>query len=125
MNDKYYFGDIGIRNTLIQGGLVQSMEKVIENAVYLHLARLGYNIYVGYLQKAEIDFVATKGDQTIYIQATYLLANEETVAREFGNLALIKDNFPKYVVSMDNLYSGTNYQGIRHLHLRDFLRWKP
>lgn len=125
VNDKYYFGDIGIRNTLVQGGLVQSMEKVIENAVYLHLARLGYNIYVGYLQKAEIDFVATKGDQTIYIQATYLLANEETVAREFGNLALIKDNFPKYVVSMDNLYSGTNYQGIRHLHLRDFLRWKP
>ena len=125
VNDKYYFGDIGIRNTLVQGGLVQSMEKVIENAVYLHLARLGYNIYVGYLQKAEIDFVATKGDQTIYIQATYLLANEETVAREFGNLALIKDNFPKYVVSMDNLYSGTNYQGISHLHLRDFLRWKP
>ena len=125
VNDKYYFGDIGIRNTLVQGGLVQSMEKVIENAVYLHLARLGYNIYVGYLQKAEIDFVATKGDQTIYIQATYLLANEETVAREFGNLALIKDNFPKYVVSMDNLYSGTSYQGIRHLHLRDFLRWKP
>ena len=125
VNDKYYFGDIGIRNTLIQGGLVQSMEKVIENAVYLHLARLGYNIYVGYLQKAEIDFVATKGDQTIYIQATYLLANEETVAREFCNLALIKDNFPKYVVSMDNLYSGTNYLGIRHLHLRDFLCWKP
>jgi len=125
VNDKYYFEDIGIRNSLVQGGLAQSMEKVIENAVYLHLIRLGYNVTVGYLQKAEIDFVAIKGDQTIYVQATYLLSNKETVTREFGNLALIKDNFPKYVVSMDNLYSGTNYQGIQHLHLRDFLRWKP
>jgi len=125
VNDKYYFEDIGIRNSLVQGGLAQSMEKVIENAVYLHLIRLGYNVTVGYLQKTEIDFVATKGDQTIYVQATYLLSNEETATREFGNLTLIKDNFPKYVVSMDNLYSGTNYQGIQHLHLRDFLRWKP
>ena len=125
VNDKYYFEDIGIRNSLVQGGLAQSMEKVIENAVYLHLIRLGYNVTVGYLQRAEIDFVAIKGDQTIYVQATYLLSNKETVTREFGNLALIKDNFPKYVVSMDNLYSGTNYQGIQHLHLRDFLRWKP
>ena len=125
VNDKYYFEDIGIRNSLVQGGLAQSMEKVIENAVYLHLIRLGYHVTIGYLQKSEIDFVATKGEQTIYVQATYLLTNEETVTREFGNLALIKDNFPKYVVSMDNLYSGTNYQGILHLHLRDFLRWKP
>lgn len=125
INDKFYFEDVGIRNSLVQGGLAQSMEKAIENAVYLHLIRLGYNVTVGCLQKAEIDFVATKGDQTIYVQATYLLSSEETVAREFGNLALIKDNFPKYVVSMDSLYSGTNYQGIQHLHLRDFLRWKP
>ena len=125
VNNKYYFEDIGIRNSLVQGGLAQSMEKVIENAIYLHLIRLGYNVTVGYLQKAEIDFVATKGEQTIYVQATYLLANEETVTREFGNLALIKDNFPKYVVSMDSLYSGTNFQGIYHMHLRDFLRWKP
>lgn len=125
VNDKYYFEDIGIRNSLVQGGLAQSMEKVIENAVYLHLIRLGYNVTVGYLQKTEIDFVATKGEQTIYVQATYLLANEETVTREFGNLALIKDNFPKYVVSMDSLYNGTNFHGIHHMHLRDFLRWKP
>ena len=125
VKDKYYFEDIGIRNSLVQGGLAQSMEKVIENAIYLRLTRLGYNVTVGYLQKAEIDFVATKGEQTIYVQATYLLANEETVTREFGNLALIKDNFPKYVVSMDSLYSGTNFQGIHHMHLRDFLRWKP
>ena len=125
VNDKYYFEDIGIRNSLVQGGLAQRMEKVIENAVYLHLIRLGYNVTVGYLQKTEIDFVATKGEQTIYVQATYLLANEETVTREFGNLALIKDNFPKYVISMDSLYNGTNYHGIHHMHLRDFLRWKP
>ena len=125
VNDKFYFEDIGLRNSLVQGGLAQSMEKVIENAVYLHLIRLGYNVTVGYLQKTEIDFVATKGDQIIYVQATYLLSNEETVTREFGNLALIKDNFPKYVVSMDSLYNGTNFHGIHHMHLRDFLRWKP
>ena len=125
VNDKYYFEDIGIRNSLVQGGLAQSMEKVIENAVYLHLVRLGYDVTVGYLHKAEIDFVASKADQTIYVQATYLLSNEETVAREFGNLTLIKDNFPKFVVSMDSLYSGTNYNGIQHMHLRNFLRWKP
>lgn len=125
VNDKFYFEDIGLRNSLVQGGLAQSMVKVIENAVYLHLIRLGYNVTVGYLQKTEIDFVATKGDQIIYVQATYLLSNEETVTREFGNLALIKDNFPKYVVSMDSLYNGTNFHGIHHMHLRDFLRWKP
>lgn len=124
VNDKYYFEDIGIRNSLVQGGLAQSMEKVIENSIYLHLVRLGYNVTVGYLQKAEIDFVANKGDQTIYVQATYLLADENTIAREFGNLALINDNYPKYVVSMDNLYTGSNYHGIYHMHLRNFLRWK-
>lgn len=124
VNDKFYFEDIGIRNSLVQGGLAQSMEKVIENAIYLHLVRLGYNVTVGYLQKAEIDFVATRGDQTIYVQATYLLADENTIAREFGNLALIQDNYPKFVISMDNLYTGTNYHGIHHMHLRDFLQWK-
>lgn len=121
INDKFYFEDVGIRNSLVQGGLAQSIEKIIENAVYLHLVRLGYEVTVGYLQKTEIDFVARKNDSTIYIQATYLLSSEETVSREFGNLMLINDNYPKYVVSMDELYENKDYQGIKHLHLRQFL----
>lgn len=121
MNDKFYFEDIGIRNSLVQGGLAQSIEKIIENAVYLHLVRLGYEVTVGYLQKAEIDFVARKNERTIYIQAAYLLSSEETVSREFGNLMQIKDNYPKYVVSMDEMYEGKDYQGIQHIHLRQFL----
>lgn len=121
MNDKFYFEDIGIRNSLVQGGLVQSIEKIVENAVYLHLVRLGYEVTVGYLKKAEIDFVARKNEKTIYIQVAYLLLSEETVSREFGNLMLIKDNYPKYVVSMDELYENMDYQGIQHLHLRQFL----
>lgn len=121
INDKFYFEDVGIRNSLVRGGLAQSIEKIIENAVYLHLVRLGYEVTVGYLQKTEIDFVARKNDSTIYIQATYLLSSEETISREFGNLILINDNYPKYVVSMDELYENKDYQGIKHLHLRQFL----
>lgn len=120
-NDKFYFEDIGIRNSLVQGGLAQSVEKVIENAVYLHLMRLGFEVTVGYLQKTEIDFVAKKQNRVVYVQATYQLASEETVKREFGNLQLINDNYPKYVVSMDELYENTDYEGILHLHLRQFL----
>jgi len=121
LNDKFYFEDIGIRNSLVASGRSSSMEKVIENVIYLHLVRLGYEVTVGQLQKAEIDFVAQKKDETIYIQATYLLATEETVNREFGNLLQIRDAHPKIVVSMDEFFDGTNYQGIRHYHLRQFL----
>jgi hypothetical protein len=77
---------------------------------------------VGVLRTSEIDFVATRGSQTIYIQATYILGSDETIKREFGNLRDIKDNHPKYVISMDPV-SGElpEYPGIHHLHLREFL----
>lgn len=124
INDKFYFEDVGIRNSLVQGGLAQSIEKIIENAVYLHLVRLGFEVNVGYVQKSEIDFVAQKQNRVIYVQVTYQLASEETILREFGNLQMIKDNYPKYVVSMDELFENTNYEGIHHLHLRKFLFMK-
>ena len=91
--------------------------------MYLHLLAQGYEINVGILRAGEVDFVATKGDKRIYIQVTYLLASEETIKREFGNLSGIRDNFPKYVVSMDPI-SGElpDYPGIHHLHLREFLK---
>lgn len=120
---KYYFADHGIRNYLCGFNIRNSIEKIMENVVYLHLLEQGYKVNVGILRAGEVDFVATKGEKTIYVQVTYLLASQETVAREFGNLAAIKDNYPKYVVSMDPVSGGLDaYPGITHLHLRDFLK---
>ena len=122
LGDKFYFEDLGIRNHIIGGNRRFDIEKVMENAVYNHLARLGYKIYVGQMFKAEIDFVAEKSDGIVYVQVTYLLASEDTIEREFGNLKLIKNSHPKYVVSMDRMYTPTNIDGIKHIHLRDFLK---
>ena len=122
-NYKYYFSDHGLRNLLCGFNMRGSIEKIIENVIYNQLRIWGYEVTVGILRAGEIDFVARKGSSQIYIQATYLLASDETVRREFGNLAAIKDNYPKYVVSMDPV-SGElpEYPGIRHLNLRDFLK---
>ena len=122
LGDKFYFEDLGIRNHIIGGNRRFDIEKVMENAVYIHLCRMGYKVYVGQMYKAEIDFVVEKADSVAYVQVTYLLASEETVEREFGNLKLIKDSHPKYVISMDRLYCQTNIDGIKHIHLRDFLK---
>ncbi|MDE5877111.1 MAG: ATP-binding protein [Muribaculaceae bacterium] len=120
---KYYFSDHGLRNYLCGFNLRGSIEKIMENVVYLHLLTQDYKVNVGILRAGEVDFVATKGNRTIYVQVTYLLASEETIEREFGNLAAIKDNHPKYVVSMDPI-SGeiAEYPGIHHVHLREFLK---
>lgn len=119
---KYYFADHGLRNYLCGFNLRGSIEKVMENVVYLHLLTLGYRVNVGILRAGEVDFVATKGGKTIYVQVTYLLASDETVKREFGNLAGIRDNYPKYVVSMDPVGGDfAEYPGIHHMHLREFL----
>lgn len=123
-NEKYYFEDLGLRNILSSGKRAVDIEKLIENAVYLHLRRLGYSVYVGILKNSEIDFVAQKGEETLYVQATYLLSDESTIQREFGNLKVINNNYPKYVVSMDPFQSESNYDGIRHVSLRKFLRMR-
>lgn len=120
---KFYFSDHGLRNLLAGFNLLGSIEKVMENVVYLHLCRLGYEVTVGILRAGEIDFVAKKGDSRIYIQVCYLLASEETIKREFGALAAIPDNFPKYVISMDPFTGNfADYPGIRHQSLREFLK---
>ncbi len=119
---KYYFSDQGLRNLLCGFNIRGSIEKVIENVIYLHLLQQGYEVTVGILRAGEIDFVATKLDEKIYVQATYLLSSPETVNREFGNLASIGDNYPKYVVSMDPISGDLpEYPGIKHLSLRQFL----
>ena len=120
-NDKYYFEDLGLRNILTSGNRKRDIEKLIENAVYLHLKGCGYKVNVGMLRNGEIDFVASRGNERIYFQVTYLLHDDATFEREFGNLQKIKDNYPKYVISMDPLYSQSSYEGINHISLRDFL----
>lgn len=120
--DKYYFSDHGLRNYLCGFNLLRSIEKVMENVVWLHLLTRGFNVTVCILRAGEIDFVAQRGSQRIYIQVAYLIASEETMQREFGNLMKIDDNYPKYVVSLTPLVtSSDNYNGITHLNLRQFL----
>ena len=120
-NDKYYFEDLGLRNMLAGPNRTGDIEKVIENAVYLHLKNLGYKISVGTLPNGEIDFVAEKGGTSVYIQVAYLIADDKTMEREFGNLLKIHDNYPKYVISMNPMSRSQNYEGIKHLTLRQFL----
>lgn len=122
-NEKFYFEDHGLRNAQAEGTREGDIEKVIENIVYQHLINIGYNVTVGQLQAGEIDFVCTKkaGIKRIYIQVAYLIADDATREREFGNLRNIKDNYPKYVVSMTPLVTRNDDNGITHLHLRNFL----
>jgi hypothetical protein len=121
-NDKFYFEDNGLRNTLAGGSREGDIEKVIENIIYNHMIRLGYEVTVGQLQAGEIDFVCRKPKgQRIYVQASYIIADEATREREFGSLRAIKDNYPKYVISMTPLVGRQDFDGITHLHLRRFL----
>ena len=121
-NDKFYFEDNGLRNTLAGGSREGDIEKVIENIVYNHLIRLGFEVTVGQLQAGEVDFVCKKPDgHRAYVQASYIIADDATREREFGNLRAIKDNYPKYVVSMTPLVNRQDSDGIIHLHLRRFL----
>lgn len=121
-NDKYYFGDVGLRNFIVGGRRANDIEKIVENIVYQHLIRLGYKVTVGQMYATEIDFVGTKGDDTIYVQAAYLISEESTFEREFGNLQKINDNYPKYVISMTPFMDSNKYEGIIHIPLADFLK---
>ncbi len=117
---KMYFEDFGLRNSIVGGFKLTDIQKVLENAVYMQLVRRGYKVCVGQLRSGEVDFVAERGGEKCYVQVAYKLQLGKTIDREFGNLLNIKDNFPKMVVTMDEL-AGTDYQGIRHVHVRDFL----
>lgn len=121
-NDKYYFEDHGIRNIVAGTRRDQDIEKVIENIVYQQLIHLGYEVNVGQLLAGEVDFVCTNSaKERIYIQVSYLLAHEETIEREYGALRGIKDNYPKYIISLTPLVKRNNDEGIIHLGLREFL----
>lgn len=117
-NEKYYIADHGIREAVF-GGNMKDINLILENIVYMELLRRGYEVRVGRSGNKEIDFVCYKIDEKIYIQVTYLLASEETIQREFGVYDDIQDNFPKYVVSLDEF--DMSRDGIKHRNIRDFL----
>ena len=117
-NEKYYIADHGIREAVF-GGNMKEINLTLENIVYLELLRRGYEVTVGRYGDKEIDFVCHKRDEQLYVQVTYMLASDETVQREFGAYDNIRDNFPKYVVSLDEFDMSRN--GIKHRNIRDFL----
>ncbi|MEI6349343.1 MAG: ATP-binding protein [Bacteroidota bacterium] len=119
IGEKYFFEDLGIRNTIV-GYKANDIHKLLENIVYLHLRMAGYSTTIGVENNNEIDFVAQKGSEKIYVQVAYLLANQETIDREFGNLLNISDNYPKYVVTMDETTEIGTYKGIKRIHVKDF-----
>lgn len=119
IGEKYYFNDLGLRHS-IRGFLPNDINKVIENAIMLHLRACGYEIYTGVEKDREIDFVCRRMSEKLYIQAAYQITDDKVFQREFGNLLEVKDNFPKYVVTMDAV-KWDSYEGIRHLQLREFL----
>jgi len=120
-NEKYYMADHGLREAVF-GGNMRDINLVLENIVYMELLRREYAITVGKIGAKEIDFICQKQEQKIYVQVTYLLASEETIQREFGIYESVRDNFPKYVVSMDEFDFSRN--GIKHKNIREFLLMK-
>lgn len=118
VNEKYYVADHGIREAVF-GGNMKDINLVLENIVYMELIRRGYSVTVGKVSEKEIDFVCEVRGRKLYVQVSYLLASQETIQREFGVFSSIRDNFPKYVVTMDEL--DMSRDGIKHCNIRDFL----
>lgn len=119
IGDKFYFEDLGMRHAILPYQM-KDIGKVLENVVFHHLISTGHSVFVGKLGDKEIDFVATRGDHRFYIQVAYLIPDEKTHDREFGNLLSVPDNFPKFVLSMDEQASG-RYKGVEHMSVRKFL----
>ena len=123
VQEKYYVADHGIREA-VYGKNSEDIERVLENMICLELLRRGYKVTVGIVDDTkEIDFVAEKNNEPIYIQVCYILSDEKTRDREFGNLNKIADNYPKFVISMDELDMSRN--GIKHMNIKDFLLNSP
>lgn len=118
VNEKYYVADHGIREAVV-GGNMRDINLVLENIVFMEALRRGYSVTVGKVGEREIDFVCERHGEKCYIQVAYLLAAEETVQREFDVYEHVQDNFPKYVVSLDEFDMSRN--GVRHYNIRDFL----
>src|SRR5690554_1456758 len=117
--EKFYVSDVSIIYALM-GFRDRMISGILENIVFLELKRRNYNVYVGKLDNTEIDFVAEKRNEKIYVQVAYKLENQETVNREFSNLLAVDDQYPKYVVTMDEFWKD-NIDGVKHLYITEFL----
>lgn len=124
IGEKYYFEDLGLRNAIKGFNQKTDIHKLIENAVFLHLLQSGYRIYIGKIGDKEIDFVADKNGLKIYVQVCLQVTDQNTANREFGNLLMINDNYPKYVVTYNDPMIGNDYLGIKQMNLLDFLQLK-
>lgn len=118
INEKYYIADHGIREAIMESNQ-RDINQILENIVYFEMLRRGYSVKIGKFNNLEVDFVCTKNKETIYIQVSYLLASEETIEREFSVLESIKDNYPKFVLSMDEF--DMSKAGIKHINIIEFL----
>ena len=117
--EKFYLADSAFRYSVL-GYSPDSVAAMLENIVYLELRRRGYDVYVGKLDNGEIDFIATKQENKLYIQVTQQIGSPETEQREYGRLLAIRDNYPKYVLRTDAFAAG-NYEGVKTMHVADFL----
>lgn len=117
--EKFYLSDVSLRYSAL-GYAVDSIASSLENIVYLELKRRGYDVYIGKIKDKEIDFVATKQNEKIYVQVTQEIKSEKTQKREYEQLLEIRDNYPKYVVMADD-FAGGNYEGIKTMNIVDFL----
>ena len=117
--NKYYVVDIGLRNALVRGK-ESDIGHILENVVYLELLRRGYQVYVGQLDDGEVDFVATRGDETVYYQVSATTLEENTLKRELAPFRKIHDNYPKYLLTLDEIFGTADYEGIRK---RNVLEW--
>jgi len=119
VGEKYYFNDIGIRNA-IAGFSPFDMGQIIENVVFLHLKSIGYSVLIGKQNQREVDFIAERNTEKVYFQVALRITEDQTMTREFGNLMAIQDNYPKYVITLDD-FTGSSHEGIKHIPLKQFL----
>ena len=121
IGEKYYFEDLGLRNAIVGFNQRADLHKLMENAVYLYLKQQNYKVFVGKLGDKEIDFVGDKNGAKVYVQVCLTITDENTASREFGNLLKIEDNYPKYVITLNDVLIGKNSSGIIQQNLIDFL----
>ena len=118
-NVKYFVGDLGLRHAVL-GYKDSDISGMLENIAYLELLRNDYKVYIGKLGNKKVDFVAEKEDERIYIHVSYIMNTPQTITREFAVLESIRDNYPKFVISLDPLQIRRE-SGIKHINLYDFL----
>lgn len=117
--EKFYLADVALRYSVL-GYNTDSVAASLENIVYLELCRRGYTVNIGKTPDGEIDFVAVRQNEKLYVQVTQQINSEKTEKREYERLLEIHDNYPKYVLTTDE-FAGGNYEGIKTMHIADFL----